>query len=265
MKPIVRWTLRQRRASTIWWVIGISAYVALEIGLYPTIAKQGTQFNQAVSQLPDSVKAFINAGNDFLSPAGFLGSEIFFLILPLLFAILLIGLGSSLLAREEQEGTIELLLSRPLSRRQLLAGKALAGLLISGLVAAGVTAVIIFVSWLAGLHIAASYVIAAVFLCYLLALLFGAVAYLVTAAFRNRRGLAISLSTSLLLLSYLLTSLEKQVHWLLWPARLLPYHYYQPRQVLAGHFNWPAALCYLAVIAVCGLLADHGFRRRDIG
>ncbi|MBI2368924.1 MAG: MFS transporter [Deltaproteobacteria bacterium] len=49
-------------------------------------------------------------------------------MLPLLLSVLTIGLGSRLLAKEESEGTLELLLARPVSRAKLLAAKAMAGL-----------------------------------------------------------------------------------------------------------------------------------------
>ena len=65
--------------------------------------------------------------------------------------------------------------------------------------------------------------------------------------------------------SYLVTSLEGFAHWLRWPAKLLPYHYYQPAAVLQGTYNWWNAVGLAIATLILLAIAVVGFRRRDIG
>src|SRR5690349_7459548 len=129
MNPVIRWTVRGRRWSIWWWALGIIAFVALELSVYPSIKSQAKQLNQLLERLPDTVRALFGA-NDLFSPTGYLNSRLFYLLLPLFFSILAIVLGSSLLAREENDTTMELLLGRPLSRGRLMMAKLISGLLV---------------------------------------------------------------------------------------------------------------------------------------
>src|SRR5689334_7372645 len=127
---ILKWTIWQRRWSIIWWCIGILAFVALELGVYPSIRSQAGELNQTLHHLPDSVKSLFGLTEDPFSPIGYLNSRLYYLLLPLMLSILAIGLGSSLIAREEGDGTLELLLARPISRGRLLLAKAFAGFMV---------------------------------------------------------------------------------------------------------------------------------------
>ena len=62
-------------------------------------------------------------GTDFISPVGYLNSQLFFLMLPIVLCIFAISIGSDALAGEEGRGTLDLLLSTPLSRRRAVLEK----------------------------------------------------------------------------------------------------------------------------------------------
>jgi hypothetical protein len=63
---------------------------------------------------------------------------------------------------------------------------------------------------------------------------------------------------------YILASLSTLTDWLQNPAKLAPFHYFAPLEILRGHI--PRGLTvYLVGVAVVGaVLAYVGFRRRDI-
>ena len=109
MKPylaIVKMGLWQLRWFTLWWSLSLALLVVITMVVYPPFRDQAAQLNQAFSQLSGTLKALLAGGSaDFLSPIGYLSSKLFYLVLPLLFTIMSIGLGSSLLAREERSGT----------------------------------------------------------------------------------------------------------------------------------------------------------------
>src|SRR5690606_32132476 len=134
MNPVIKWTVRMRKLSTIWWSFGIVAFIVLGLIFYPSFKDQAEALEKSFENLSDSVVALIGGSTDFFSPVGYMSSQIHFIMLPLLLGILTIGLGSSLLAREETENTIESLLARPISRGELLFAKAAAGLIVTGIV-----------------------------------------------------------------------------------------------------------------------------------
>lgn len=264
MKPIINWTLRARRWSIIWWCLGIASFVALELSVYPSVKSQAKQLNQLLDRLPDTVKSFFGA-SDLFSPAGYLNSRLFYLLLPMFFSILTIGLGSSLIAREENDGTIELLLGRPVSRPKLLLAKMVGAFLIVAIIAS-LSAVAIMIGVKAvNLAMPLPRIIFATFMSALLATAFGMVAFAVTCAGKRGRGAAIGLASLIGLGGYIVASLEGDVHWLKWPAKIFPYHYYSPTTVLGGSYTWLTASWYILSILILGVLSWLAFRRRDIG
>jgi hypothetical protein len=104
----------------------------------------------------------------------------------------------------------------------------------------------------------------AAFLASLLALLFGMVAFTIAATGRFSRGVSLGVAALVGLASYILTSFEGQVQWLSWSAKLLPYHYYNPPEILHGSLSWLVAAWYGVIIIMLGFIAYLFFRRRDI-
>src|SRR4051812_45327837 len=132
MKPVIKWELRNRRSSIFWWTLSAVAVVTLILLIYPPLKHQADQFNKVINQLPDGLRQLKAGGTghvDVASPVDFLNSQLYYITLPILLIILTITRGSALIGRDEQDHTIELLLSRPVSRGRLLAGKAMAGVL----------------------------------------------------------------------------------------------------------------------------------------
>lgn len=264
MIPIIIWTLRRRRWYIFWWVLGVSAYMALVVLAYPPFRDQAATLNESLNQLPEALRSLVADTNNFLSPIGYMSSNAYYLVLPLIFGILTIGLGSSLLARDESNHTLELVLSRPVSRGQVLAARALAGLAIVASVLVVTALVTIATAWAIDLKIPYLHLAAATVFAARLALIFGALAFLLAAIGRVGRAASIGVPTLLFAASYLFTSLSGAVHWLRWPAKLLPYHYYHPADVLDGHYHWPEAFGMVGTVVVLGLLSYLAFRRRDI-
>ncbi len=264
MIPILTRTLWQRRWYILWWSVGVAAYMALVVGVYPPFRDQAATLNHTFSSLPQAAKSLIADTNNFFSPEGYLSANAYYLMLPIIFGIVCIGLGSSLLARDEQDHTLELLLSRPVSRGRVLVARALAGLCILAVIALSTSAATMVLAWLVKLHIPLAWLAEATVMSAGLALIFGALAFMFTALGRGARAASVGIATLLLFASYLFTSLSGTVHWLSWPAKLLPYNYYHPTDVLAGKGNWNEAIIILVVVILFGAVSYIGFRRRDI-
>jgi ABC-2 type transport system permease protein len=265
MFTIIRTELWQRRWSLLWWCVGVGAFVGLDVALYVTVKDDAAELNQLLARMPAAFRALFADGADFLSPEGFLSARIYYLLLPLLLTILGIGLGTSLIGKEEKQGTLELLLARPVSRTRLLIAKVLAGLTIVATVGVVAMVVAVVTAHPAGIDLSRKNIILTTLASVLLSLLFGVIAFLLSALGKPFRSGAAGIAALIAFASYLIASLESLVEWLKWPALFSPYHYYHPTAMLAGNESGTRImLAYLAGILVIGIAAWIGFRRRDL-
>lgn len=264
MKPIMKWTLWQRRWSMFWWSFAVFGLIFINMIFYPSFKDQAEDLQKSFASIPDSISQFIG-GTDFFSPVGFLNSQIFFLMLPMILIILAIGLGSSLLAREEQDKTIEALLARSISRTQLLAAKIMSGIAIITLVTLiGFITTVITAQIVKLEGVSSSSILLATFGCYLLVLSLGTISFMLT-ALGKARGASIGIGTAFAVGSYIISSLSGTVDWLILPSKILPFHYYQPEAILRGTYNWVNIVYFIAIFFAGGITSWLAFRRRDIG
>jgi len=265
MRPVIRWGLWERRWSSLFWTLGISVYIAINTLVYSSLKGQAKTLNHVLQKLSPTTRSLFSDTSDLLSPVGYLASKLYYLILPLLFTMLAVNLVNNLFAREEQNGTLELLLARPLSRNRLLLAKLMTSLLVLSGIGALVMLVTIVTTAHAGFGIPVIHIMAATLVMLLLALLFSSIAWLLVGFGRFGRHASTGITVLVALASYLFTSLEGTAHWLRGPAKLLPYHYYRPSDILRGNYHWSyfIGLC-VATFVLLGL-AFAGFRRRDLG
>lgn len=263
MKDIIRWTLWQRRWSTMWWSFSVAAFIFINMIFYPTFKDQAAELQKSFESMPEAALQLVGGSADFFSPVGFLNSQVFFLMLPMLLGILAIGLGSSLLAREEQDRTIEMLLSRPISRSKLLLGKALAGLTVLAIVASSGLVTTVVAAKVVDLEVSTGNIVLATIACLLLTLTFGAVAFALTATGRAR-GASLGIASGVAIGGYLVSSLSGTVTWLKGPSKVFPFHYFESEAILRGTFDWLNILYFVGLIALLGFLSWLSFRRRDL-
>ncbi len=263
MFSVLKWTLWQRRWSIVWWSIGVVGLVLITLAFYPTIHSQSASLNKSFGDLSDSTLALFG-GTDFFSPVGYLNSQLIYLMFPLLLIILGIGLGGSLIGREETDGTIESLLSRPVSRTGLLLAKAGAGAVGIFIVTGIGSIVIVAMARIVHLGIPLGNIVAACFACFMLVLALSAVAFLLAATGRGRAA-ALGAAVAYALGGYVVGSLAGTVHWLKTLSLIFPYHYYRSADILRGTFSWPSMYFFGLFILGCLLLAWLSFRKRDLG
>lgn len=264
MKPIIKWTLHQRRWSIFWWCIGIVAFIFINLVFYPTFKDQASQFNKTFEQLPQTARQLFTDTGDFFSPIGYLSSQIYYLMLPLLLGVLAISLGSSLIGKEEREGTIEMLLARPISRSKLILSKSLSGVSILIFVGLVCSLFITLMCRLVNIDVSLLNTFLAGMTAVVLAASFGAIAFTITMLGRGAKAASVGLASLIALGGYILVSLSGTVSWLHWPAKFLPFNYYHSSELLRGTYNWANLLYFAALIAGCAVISWAAFRRRDI-
>jgi ABC-2 type transport system permease protein len=262
MLSVIKWTLWQRRWSMFWWSIGIVSLVVMTLAFYPTIQQQATELEKSFSSFSDSTLALFG-GTDFFSPVGYLNSQLIYLMFPLLLIILGVGLGNSLIGREEADKTVESLLARPISRTQLLAAKAAAGVIVIFLITFIGSVAIVGMAQAVNLGVPLGNIAAACFACFMLVLTFSSLAFLLAATGRGRAA-ALGIATVYAIAGYIIGSLASTVNWLDKPSLIFPYHYYRSAEILAGTFAWSSIVFFALFSLGCGVLAMVSFRRRDL-
>lgn len=267
MRPVLAWELRSRRTSIFWWVFATVVLIAVLLLVYPSIRDQATQLNKVLNQLPAGLRTLKTGSSDvdIASPIGYLNSQLYYVTLPLLFIILAISRGSGLLGRDEQDRTLELLLARPLSRGRLLLAKAAAGVMELFIVAAVATAVTIGLARAVNMGIGTGVLVVTSLYTFLFALSFGAIAFALTAAGRFGKRMSTGIAVVVSFGGYILASLSGLTHYLVNPAKLAPYHYFVPEQLLKGQGAAGLDIYLAGVFILTILVAYSGFRSRDIG
>lgn len=264
MIPVIRWELTQRRLYLLWWCLGVIALVAMLMSIYPSIHQQASQLDQIFKQLPASVRALRGGETDLTSPAGYLNAELFYISLPLLLIIMSVGLGGSLLAKDEQDHTLELLLARPVSRGAVLFGKAVSGIILVLSVGLIGTVATVVLAKVVGMDLAMRYIAFAGLFTTIFSLAFGAIAFGLSAASIVSRRLGIAVAVIASFGGYLIQSLSSASDWIKTPATWLPYHYFVPRDILAGNIDRGFVIYMAAIFLVSAVISYLGFRRRDL-
>lgn len=260
---IVLFELRVRRWSIFWWSFGILFLIALTLSFYPSFKDQSAELQNAFTNIPDSALALISDTGDFFSPVGYLSSQLFYAVLPIILAILCIALGSSLIAKEEKDGTIELLLSRPISRSTLLLSKLISGGTIIAIVGTVTIITILGLAKIVDIEVSFLYLLQTTIVCLLMAVSFGAIAFLISVTGRTR-VLSVSIATLYALCGYIIGSLSGVAEWLKWPSKIFAFTYYQPAEILRGNYNWANLLVIVGIILSCLILSWLVFNRRDL-
>lgn len=257
---LVRKTWRDDRRALVGWAAGVAAFTAIYTGFYPNF-RGAAQLKQEA--LPKGMLDFLGIA-DMLSPAGYLQATVFSLIGPLLVLMCAVTLTARTIARPEEDGGMELLLTVPLSRTAF-AGQRLAA------AASAVTAVaalplllLLIIVPAVDMRIPLSNVVAASAGLIALVWCFTGIAFLVGGA-SGRRATVLAVTGTLAVATYMANAIGGMVgslHWLRW---LSPFHYFIGTDPL--HTGWhPVELLALAAVgAVTTIAGIVLFDRRDVG
>jgi ABC-2 type transport system permease protein len=260
---IVLEALRERRRSMLWWGLGLAGLVALTVAFYPSI-RDDEALSSYAEDLPESVRALFAGGElDLGSPAGYLNSQIFSLMAPLLFLIFAISAGAGAVAGEEERGTLDLLLAQPVRRRAYVLERFLALAVLVGALTLFLAVVVALGSKLVDLEIGLGKVAAASAGVGLLAVLFGTVA-LAAGALGPGRTRAIAVAAGIATLAWIFDGLAQSVDALDALRRLEPYYWAVGRNPLRNGADWLGWALLAAATLLLAAAAAAGLERRDL-
>lgn len=264
MKAVIAWELKRRRWFIAWWAIGIASLIAVTVLAYKAIGHDAGQLNSSFTSISSSAGGFFG-GSDFFSPIGYLSSQIYYILLPILVIIMAVVLAAGLMNRDEDDATVEYTLARAISRRQLLVAKAVVWLIVTTLIGVLTYLVTVVTVHIAGITISWDALLATHLLSFAFSASFGMIAFALMAASQLTRKIASSMAIVVAFGGYVLSSLASLVHWLETPARFMPYHYYDTVGLLSGHIKHGLVIYLLGVVVLAAGSAAIGYARRDIG
>ena len=253
-------TLRRKRGQIIGWAVGLALYSLLMVSMFDSIT--GIEgFADLMAAYPEDLAAFFGGLTAITTPKGYLDIY-YFEYMPVIIGVFAVSVGAGLLVSDEEKGTLDLIMSYPVSRTGLFWGR------VSGFLTAML--LVILVSWLSWVLPAQGTGMDLTWLeftrpflpLFAQLLLFGTLALLLSLLLPSVR-MAGMLSGGLLIGNYLLLGLSNLNEDLEAFVQYTPLYYYQSGEAIDGlDWVWLAGVVVVSLVFV--LLAWWRFQRRDI-
>lgn len=253
--------------------ISLAIYSATGVGLlwiyvllFPSIQAQAEGFGELMKNYPEGfLKAFgIEDGLILSTLEGFLALEQFSLVWPIIVIFLLVSLAAAGIAGEVEKGTSEIILARPVSRRNIFVGRYLAG--VSILIVFIVFSVFSVVP-LAGFH-GIDYAMEGYVAISIIGFLFGIAVFSMAmffSAISSERGRVYMATGGILIVMYVLNLVSALKDDLGNLRYLSFFHYYDPTQALVhSSISGGAILVFIVISVACAVTGAVLFSRRDI-
>lgn len=121
---VLRQMLAERWRSLVAWTLGTVALVVVMVLFFPSIEDSGADFDAYMQSLPESLRDTLGvAGASLSSPVGYLMSQLYSNMYPLLILVMALAAAVWTIAGAESDGTLEMTLAAPLTRWSLAAGR----------------------------------------------------------------------------------------------------------------------------------------------
>jgi ABC-2 type transport system permease protein len=202
--------------------------------------------------------------NDLATAAGYVGSSVFGLLIPLLVAVFAIAYGTRAVAGDEEAGTLDLLLAHPISRTRTALQRF--GALVTAL---GIIGTVLWLAMLAIIRpaqldgITAGEFAAATLQLALFGACIGALAFAIGAA-TGRKAVTIGVTAGVTVLAYLANGVFPQLEGLEWTRDVSFWHWNVGGEPLKNGLQVGDSLLLLGTTAVLVALGTWRFNRRDI-
>jgi ABC-2 type transport system permease protein len=253
--------LRLRWVALLVWAASIAGLVLLIVAFYPAV-RDNPSLNDLYSNLNPSMQALLG-GSDLTSPVGYLNTQLFAFVLPVAFLVFGLGRGAALMAGEEEERTLDLLLAQPVGRDSAYLQKSLS--LVAGL------AVLTFAAWIplvvlddaVKLNLPISDLTAASIQTGLMCLGLSLAAQAV-AAWTGRRAIGLAAISAYAFVSYVVYGLSGTVDWVERLRPLTIWRWGQLNDPLSNGLGGREVVVLVAVCLVSVLVGIVLFRRRDL-
>lgn len=257
-------TVWDSRRSMWWWVGGVAALAAMMVAFYPALEDM-SGFAEILEGYPEAFLAIfgLDDPDEFLTASGFIAGELYSAMLPVIFLIFTVQRGAAATAGAEQDGTMDLTLSAPISRQRVVVDKFLAMTALTAGLGLTLVVVLLIGDPIVDLGLNLEGVLAINLGLVLNAMLFGAVAMAV-GAWTGRRRAAAGAAAGLAVAAFFINGLAPLVSALEIPQKLSPFFWFLDSKPLSNGFDWTGLGLLALTTLVFFILAIWAFRRRDI-
>lgn len=257
--PVLAQGLRDRRRSLTWWSLGVTVYIVIIASVWPSMSR--TDISGIIDQLPQAFLELMGAADYSMSTgAGYVSGELFGFMIPIFILVLTIGAGGAAIGGAEGSGTLDLVLSHPITRRRVLVQSAALVAIEAVVFGAVIVIVLAIASPIADLQVTFTDSVGAVTGIVVLGITFGWFSLALGAA-TGSRGLALGLGGALAALTYLLGNLSGLVQFLRWGRWASPFWYATSGSPLEHGYVWwhvvPLIATGIVVLAIGAVVFDR--------
>lgn len=262
LSPLSRRVLRERWRGLAGWLFGVITLIAIQVSVYPTIRDSRKGWSDVTEQFPEAFKKIFRM-EDYTSPTGYLTTELFSFMIPLIF----IGLTTTWAARsaseEEENGTADILMSLPISRSAILVTRLITMLSVVAILVVATTAALVAGTEIVDMDVGSIKIFQAAVACGLLSLPFGGLAVVLSAS-TGRRGIGLGGGLGTAIAMFVLYSLAPLVSFLENLLPLNPFEWTIGQTPLVSGLDMRYSILDAAVSSVLFGCAFYVYKHRDI-
>lgn len=252
-------SIYEKRWGTMVWFLAVLFNTVLITALFPTFKEA---FGKSLNDVPESMKAFLGDSSNYQNIAGYVDIQV---VAQMVFLTIIMSVivGSGFIAGDENNKTLQSLLTQPVSRSKIYLQKIGALIVINIIVVASLAVGVYFTALILGEQISILRVVQSNIEILGITLLFGIGAFSLGAII-GKRALAGSIVGGLAFLTYMISALAVGIDKLRQIDTISPFHYFNKPSVLQNGIDYSNLLLIIVmglVIALIGLLI---FNKRDI-
>lgn len=255
--------VKANRKSLILWCIGVIFMVVSGMGKYESLSSSGQSMNELMADMPKSLQVLTGAGTFDLSKAsGYYGMlYLYLLVMATIHAAIL---GANMISKEERDKTSEFLFVKPASRNKILTAKLLAAfvnILILNLITL-FSSIFIVQKYSKGEEVNTDIVVlmAGMLILQLLYLMIGTA----VAAVNKHPKTAASLSTGILLITFILSIVIDLNHKMEFLKYFTPFKYYEAKHLMDGGFDAVYVVLSVVIMIALTVMTYVFFNKRDL-
>ena len=259
LRSIFAKTLYEKRWAMLWWSLAMVVTTVLIVVLFPTFKDS---FGQSLQNVPESMKSILGEAADYQKIEGFIELQVLMqmVFFTIIYAVIL---GTGLIAGEENQGTLETLLTNPVNRTRVYFEKFAA----SAVILAVVSFSMFFAIWLGAEMIGESInlwrLFQATFMMWLLTMVFDVLGFAL-GAITGRRGVSGGVAGAYAFAAYLVTSLAAAVTLLKSINHVSPFKYFNNTRILLNGLQADNVMVLTATCVVMLVIGWAVFNKRDV-
>ena len=255
--------MKANRKGLILWILGMSFMIIASMGKYVASASTGG-LNDVMAKMPKSMQAIIGSNTfDLTKISGYYG--ILFIYIVLISTVHAAMVGSNIITKEERDKTTEFLLVKPVSRNKVISCKLFAAV-VNVLILNIFTLIIsiVAVNKYGGFEDVTSDIVILMIGMFILQIIFLVIGLAIGAVVKNSK-MATSLSTGILLISFLLAIIIDISSKLEWLKYLTPFKYFDAKNLMYGKgFDLVFVVLSIIIIATLTTITYKFYNNRDL-